>query len=66
MIDEDFYVYFHDCYLGVTGVSISKEVMDKWYNTIPQDIKNYANEWGWNDTLIREHLMIFIENILEE
>ena len=60
MIDEDFYVYFHDCFLEVTEVSLSQEEIEDWYKYVPDSIKNIASEWGWNDTVVGDKLYEYL------
>jgi hypothetical protein len=56
-IDEDAYNVIHDCYYDKFNKAPNKYgLIGGIYLSLPDEIKLLAENWGWNDTEIRENI----------
>ncbi|PFJ29046.1 hypothetical protein [Bacillus thuringiensis] len=56
----------HDCYVSVTGAVPTKEQIKMIETLLPTRVKHLADEWGCNDTEVRDAIYVLIENNLEK
>lgn len=63
MIVEDAYNCIHDRYVDVYSITPSKDstAVGDIYRAIPDSVKRLAEEWGWNDTEVREKVYEVVE-----
>ncbi|MFT4448707.1 hypothetical protein ACMXZI_15520 [Bacillus subtilis] len=55
-IDEDAYDQIFDCYYDYYGKKLAPSSVVKIHKHLPKDIHLLAEEWGWNDTEVREKI----------
>jgi hypothetical protein len=46
----------HDCYYDVFGKVPELEVIIRTVKELPKEIHNLAEQWGWNDTEVRDNV----------
>lgn len=56
----------NDCYVDVVGEKPSNEQIEVIYNLLPQHIKDEANMWGWNDTVVGDDVCEWISDNLDK
>ena len=61
---EDFDA-LHDVVLEVTDYEYSNEELQTVWDTLPEDIKGTAIQWGTNDTVFRDNMYEHLENKLK-
>lgn len=51
----------NDCLVDL-GREISPDIITRIVQTLPSEIAHLADEWGWNDTEVREKIYTHIES----
>lgn len=51
----------NDCLVELRR-EITPEIIAKIVQKLPSDITHLAEEWGWNDTEVRDKVYIFIKS----
>lgn len=51
----------NDCLVEL-GREITSEIIAKIVQVLPSDITHLADEWGWNDTEVRDKVYTFIKS----
>jgi hypothetical protein len=59
LLDVDAFNQIHDRYYDYYGRIPSELVVAQVYKQLPKDIHELANQWGWNDTEVREKIGIW-------
>jgi hypothetical protein len=57
--------HMHDCIETVSGVHSQIEQLVSVFNSLPDDLKNEALEWGMNDTLWRDKFIKWYKEKME-
>lgn len=54
-------ITIHDCYVSVKGAVPSEEMISDIQAKLPKHILHLAEEWGWDDTEVRDGVYVWIE-----
>lgn len=52
--------HLHDCWLHVKAVKPTQEQLENLFQDLPEDLQFLADEWGMNDTVFREGVILWI------
>lgn len=49
--------HLSDCWLYVKGSFSTRKQLENMFDSLPEELQSLANEWGCNDTLVREQII---------
>lgn len=55
----------HDVYLGVMGESLEKERLYEIHALLPDDIKADGVRWGFDDSVVRDSVYVYLRDNLK-
>ena len=55
---------FHDVVLSAANLRCSKKKLKEVYEKLPEDIKADARHWGLSDSVVRDHIYVWLKGNL--
>lgn len=52
--------HLHDCWVHVKDTKPTQEQLEQLFQELPRDLQFLADEWGMNDTVFREKVIVWI------
>jgi hypothetical protein len=49
--------HLHDCWIHVKGSFPTRTRLEKMFDSLPEELQALAEEWGCNDTVVREEII---------
>jgi hypothetical protein len=56
--------HLHDVVYDCTGLDESDDKLIERFNLLPENLKNTAYQWGFNDTVFRDELILHLEKTI--
>ena len=56
--------HLHDVVYDCTGLDESDDKLIERFNLLPENLKNTADQWGFNDTVFRDELILHLEKTI--
>lgn len=58
---DDMYNTIRICYSEIFDSAPTLEDMERLLNIMPEDLKRHADQWGWDDTEVRDNVYEWME-----